>query len=302
MTRPLRLLVIPLVMVFLVAAVLGAAGRVAGAQNRPTWTTGDAWTYTGTEGTTTLTNVQTVAERTTVTLGSTTYAVWHAVQTLTATSGGTSFTFTVNSWVQDSDLGVARTETQVIFLGNVTTTYEPPQSAAVFPLTVGATWTKTTLETITTSLGSSSSTVTYTGRVTEERQITVPAGTFTAAAVRSPESGNPYTLVWYSETVGNAVRTEEYDVNGNLGGSLSLSTYRYQGPTNALTLILLGVVGVIALIAIAAAVSLRRRHMRMPYPPPGQHPMPPQQPPVPPEQTPRPPEGPPQPPEPPFDL
>src|SRR3972149_716937 len=66
---------------------------------------------------------------------------------------------------------------------------------------------KSTTRTTTSGLGSSSQVASYSGVVTGEVDVTVPAGTFQAAVIRSPASGNPYTLSYYSERIGDTVRT-----------------------------------------------------------------------------------------------
>lgn len=280
MRSPRKALVWSLALLTVLA--LAASGGARAAQNRPSWTTGDTWTYTATEGSTTITTVQTVAERTSVAIGTRTYGVWHVITTDTAVFGGTSITVTEESWVQDEDLGVAKTVTDVLIVGEVTTTYDPPKSGAAFPLSSGKTWQGDTTQRIVSSIANLTFSVSYTGSVIDERSVTVPAGTFSAAAIRSPSSGNDYTVTWYSEAVGNAVLIEDY-TGGNLDSSRALTSYKYAAGAFGLILIVAGVL-VIAAVAVAAlALARRRRRARMP--PGGYPPMPPQAPPGPPPGT-----------------
>jgi hypothetical protein len=249
------------------AAALGVAPRAAAAQNRPTWATGDTWTFQGTEGTTTITMVFTVRERTTLTVGSVAYGAWHMLQTVTATFGTATITVTIDQWIRDEDLGTVRTYSSFVF--NTTTTYSPPKPAALFPLAVGSQWSGNV--TSTTELDSGPLppvTEAYSGRVVDERGITTPAGTFQAAAVRSPATGNPYTVSWYSEAVGNAVRVEEYDDSGVLSSSMNLVSFRYQGSLGLLFLIVGGLVLLGVVAAVALLVLRRRRAPPAMAPPP----------------------------------
>ena len=252
----------------LAALALGAAGRVAAAQGAPSWVTGDMWVYGSSSGNGTLT--WTVQERTTAAAGGSTYNVWHVVA---ATASG-SFSLNVDMYLTTDGAKLVKTSGVFPFLGSVTTTYSPPQPTAVFPLSAGSTWQGTS--TVTTTIGSISTTSSddWSGTVTGETSVTVSAGTFTTAVIRSPSAGNPYDLNYYSESVGWMVKTEHYNGAGTLTGSENLSSYKYTG--NALLLILL-VIGVLVVIAAAGVLLLRRRRPRMPQAMPPQA-YPPQQP------------------------
>src|SRR5206468_10708355 len=89
MRRPPRSLVWMTVFAIAVAAVLATAPRVAAAQNAPAWTQGDFWVYARTAGSATSTVRIDVNERTTLTLPSGTYNVWH-LTTTTTDAGGNS--------------------------------------------------------------------------------------------------------------------------------------------------------------------------------------------------------------------
>jgi hypothetical protein len=137
--------------------------------------------------------------------------------------------------------------------------------------------------------GSSTTQQSYSGTVTAEQTVTVPAGTFTTEVVRSPASGNSYTLTYYSEQVGNAVKTESYFL-GTLTASENLTSYSYSPGFLGISSVVWIVLLVIALLVIVAAVVLMRRRPRAPYPmqaPPQQQAQPPYPPPPqPPQQGP----------------
>ncbi len=266
----------------LAALALGAAGRAAAAQGAPSWATGDNWVYTPSGGNGTLT--WTVLEQTTVSVTSGTYNAWHVA--VATTSGSVSFT--IDSYLTVDGLKTVKTSGTILVL--ITTTYSPPMPTADFPLTVGKMWQGTS--SVTTMIGSISNTVSddWNGTVTGETSVTVPAGTFTAAVIRTPASGEPHDVNYYSETVGWMVKTEHYSALGTLTSSESLASYKYSG--NTLLLILI-VIGILVIVAAAGVVLLRRRKPRMPQAMPPQG-YPPQQPYYPPQQPPQqPPQSPP---------
>jgi hypothetical protein len=259
-------------------------GRAAAAQGAPSWSTGNQWTYSTKLLNTPVTIVMAVKGQTSLTIGSTTYPVWNLNVSTTATSGGGSISFYEDVYLTVDGLKQAQTHSS--FIAPTTSTYNPPQPQFVFPLAPGNSWNGTTNVTTTTNSGTTSSPQSYSGTVTAEQTITVPAGTFTTEVVRTPASGSTYTLTYYSEQVGNAVKMEDY-LLGSLTGSENLTAYSYSpglfGISNTVWIIVL----VVALILIVAAVVLLRRRPRMPYPmppqQPGQYPPqpypPPQQPP-----------------------
>ena len=254
------------------ASILVVASPVAGAQNRPTWTQGDFWVYTRTEGSTTSTVRIDVRERTTLTLTLGTYTVWHVTTTTTDAGGSSSI---AHLWIQDSNLGVAKANFTVPLLGDVQVTFDPPVAQAVFPLTAGAQWfLSTTIRVVNSSLNFN---LPYSATVTAEPSTTVAAGTFNVAVIRSPSTGTARTENHYSESAGNSVKEESYDGNGNRVADQQLTSYRYQAGTFGLLLIVIGV-GIVSAIVITALVVWRRRART---PPPGMAPpMPP--PPMPP--------------------
>jgi len=104
------------------ASIAAVAPRASAAQNRPTWTQGDFWVYTRTAGGGTSTVRVDVHERTSLTLTSGTFSVWHVSTTVTDASGNDTV---VHSWIQDSNLGIAKANFTVPFFGDVQVTFDP---------------------------------------------------------------------------------------------------------------------------------------------------------------------------------
>lgn len=263
----------------LVGLVLGASGRALGAQNAPNWSTGDYWTYSVDAGSDRVT--WTVQGQTTLTIGSTNHAVWHV--TAATTSGNT--TVTIDTWLTTSGLRVAKTSGIIPFFGTISVVNDPPEPLAVFPLAQGGTWSGTT--SVTTTLGSISNTVSqsYSGTVLGESSVTVPAGTFTAARIRSPSAGDPYEINYFSESTGWLVKSESYDAFGALSETQDLVSFKYSGTLANLLLLVVGVIVILAVVATVAVVAMRRRRPPMMAPPPYPQQYPPQ-PPAPPPQGP----------------
>jgi len=272
---PLRKsLTLALVLAIALSSFVLLPRTVAAAQNHPTWTQGDFWVYTRTAGSARQTIRIDVYERTTLTLALGTYSVAH-VKTTTTDSNGNSAV--VDSWVQDSNLGIAKATISFGIFGTVNVTFDPPQAEAVFPLSVGATWSlSTTLRIVNTTF---SFAVPYSAAVTVEQTTPVAAGSFSVAVITSPASGNPQRKDHYSEGAGNHVQRESYAPNGTRTSNQELTSYRYQSGTLGLLLIIAGGL-VLVVVAIALIVALRRRRSRMP---PGQYPpqAPPEAPPPP---------------------
>jgi len=256
-----------LVFALALASVLLVAPPAAAAQNRPTWSQGDFWVYARTAGGSTSTIRIDVLERSSLTLISGTYSVWHVTTTTTANGNAT----VRHSWIDDASLGIAKANFST-FIGDVQVTFDPPMRQAVFPLTVNAQWSlNTTVRIVGTSL---SFPLGYSSTVIAEQSTTVAAGTFNVAVVRNPSTGATHDENSYSDGAGNNVKQEHYDSNGNRVVDQELTSYRYQAGTLGLLLIVGGVILVVA-IAVAVVMLTRRRKARMP--PPGM--VPPQQPP-----------------------
>lgn len=263
------------VLVIALASIVVVSPPVAADQNRPTWTQGDFWVYTRTEASVTSTVRMDVHERTTLTLALGTYSVWHVTTTTTDAEGSS---VVAHLWVQDSNLGVAKANFSVPFLGEVQVTFDPPLAQAVFPLRANAQWSLSSTVRVVNSTANFN--LAYSATVTAEQSTSVAAGTFSVAVIRSPSTGSERTENHYSEGAGNSVREESYDADGERVSEQQLTAYRYQAGAFGLLLIGIGV-GIAAAIGIAAVVVLRKRRSRMP-PPGATPPTEPLQPPPPP--------------------
>ncbi len=269
MTPLRKALVVLLALALLATFALGAAGRAAAAQNAPSWSTGNQWVYSTKFFNTPATLTMLVREQTTLTIGTTTYPVWHMNESASASSGSLTFTLWLDGWFTVDGIRQAKQSSNLF--GPTTSVYDPPQPQMVFPLSPGSSWSGTTNVTTTTSTGTTTSPQTYSASVTAEQTITVPAGTFATEVIRSPSTGSSYSLRYYSEQVGNFVKIESYAL-GALTSSENLTSYSYSpglfGISNTIWIIIL----VVALLLIVASVVFLRRRPRAPYP------MPPQQP------------------------
>lgn len=289
MTPVRKVFVVVLALALLGVVSLGATGNAAATQNAPSWSTGNQWVYSSANGATTLT--MTVKEQTSLTIGSTTYTVWHVTATSSSTSGGTTLSITLDQYYTTDGLKIAKTNGSLPIVGTVTSTYDKPYPLAVFPLNLGGSWSGSSQETTLSIFGTSTTTYNWNGTVLGEGSVTVPAGTFTASQLWSKTGGNRPSVYFYSEQVGWAVRIDSYSggATPHYTGSMNLTSYNYSpgflGISNVVWIVLL----VIALIIIVGAVLLLRRRPRMPYP--AQPPQQPYQPPYPPPQ--QPPQGPP---------
>ncbi|HYM38734.1 MAG TPA: hypothetical protein VEY12_01135 [Thermoplasmata archaeon] len=263
---------------------LAASGDARATQNAPSWTTGNQWVYSATSGGSTASLTMVVKEQTTVTLGSTTYTVWHVAATSTTSSGSSSFSFTYDQYYTVDGLRFAKQNGTFPFLGTITSSYAAPYPLAVFPLNPGASWIGNSTETTLSAFGTSTSNYHWNGSVLSEQAVTVPAGTYTASVVWSKAVGSTAPAVYYySEQAGWAVRIDSYNNGGHYTGSMNLTSTNYSpgflGISNVVWIVGL----VIAFIVIVAAVVFLRRRPRMPYgaPPPGYaqppYPQPPQQ-------------------------
>jgi len=270
--RLLTSLTVVLALAIAFASILILSPPVAATQNHPTWTQGDYWVYTRTQGSTTSTIRVDVHERSTLTFVLGTYNVWHVTTTITPSGGSATVQ---DSWVQDSNLGIAQANF-TIFGSTLTVRFDPPLAEAVFPLTVNAQW---SLSTTVRYLNSSFTfPISYGATVIAENTTTVAAGSFTVAVIQSPATqSGPHTRDHYSEGAGNHARRESYDANGNRVSDQQLTSYRYQSSTVGLLLIGIGI-AIAAAIVIAVIVTMRRRRAR--GPPPGPY-QPPQAPPPP---------------------
>jgi len=259
-------LVVALALALLGVVSLGASGNAAATQNAPSWSTGNQWVYSSTSGGTTATLTMTVREQTSLTIGSTTYTVWHVAATSSTSTGGSSFSITLDEYYTTDGLKIAKTNGTLPFVGAITSTYNAPYPLVVFPLNPGNSWSGSSQETTQSAFGTSTTTYNWNGTDMGEQSVTVPAGTFTAAVVWSKVGGSAPSVYYYSEAVGWAVRIDGYTSGGRYTGSLNLTSYNYSpgflGISNVVWIVLL----VVALIVIIAAVLMLRRRPRAPYP------------------------------------
>ncbi len=244
--------------------LLNGASSAAATQDGPTWAAGNQWTYRSTSypNTTQTMTLDTIAV---VAVGSTNYVTWHAWTNLTTTSSGGTTTFTIDGWLTTDGLQVVKTQSVYPSAGTVTATYSPPEPALVFPLSPGTSWFGNSTVTTTTNSGTTTTTTAWSGQVTSEVSVTVPAGTFDAAVVRSPATGAPYVLVYYAQTAGWAVKLEMYDAGSALTDTFRLVSYAYVAPSmGGLSPLLywalpLAVAVAVAIVAIALLLRWRRR-------------------------------------------
>ncbi len=284
---PLRKALVALLALALLGTVsLGAVGKAAAAQNAPSWSPGNQWVYSTKFATIAATLTMVVKGQTSLTIGSTTYSVWDVNVTTSVTTGGGSLSYWGDTWYTSDGASVAKTSSN--FLVTSTATYDPPEPRYTFPLAPGTGWSGTSNVTTTTSGGTTTTPQSYSGTVTAEQTIVVPAGTFTTEVIRSPATGSSYRLDYYSDQVGNLVKTETY-VAGALFTSQNLTSFSYSPGLFGISTTVWIVILVIALILIVASVVFLRRRPRAPYPmppPQGQYPQPPYPPQQPPQQGP----------------
>lgn len=274
---------------------LGATGNAAATQTGPSFGSGNRWAYSvaNVNGGTNTSMTLTIEEQTALTLGTTSYPVWHvSVQTVQPAGGGTLTSYS-DLWVTVDGIRLAKLVTAGFpLLGNTTTTYAPPAPQAVFPLSAGNSWSIPSQETVRNNLINSTFAITSSGIVNGETAVTVPAGTYTAAVIRSPSSGNPYTLSYYSEQAGWFVRVDNYNGAGRLTTVQNLTSTNYNpGLFGISNVVWIALLTVLLIVVVAAVVLVRRRRPPMRYA--AQTPYPPAPPSYPPQQPPQ--QGPPPP-------
>jgi len=178
---------------------------------------------------------------------------------VTAVSGGLSATVTTDEWVRDADLGVARSV--AVLVATQTVTYDPPLAQASFPLNVGKSWTVQTAVHVAWGFIDTTITVTGDAAVLSEGPLTVPAGSYTAVAIRHNRAlnqlGASYSVQYYTEATGNWVKRETYGANDQRVGEEVLTAYRCQACVSP-TLVIVGI-AVVAAVAIVGLFLLRRR-------------------------------------------
>ena len=223
---------------------------------------------------------------------------WHAVQTLTyrgyllAPGPSDNFTTTLTVVRVDSTLALLRTEDAwdkfglfvaetlfslpefTIVASNTTTSngqhydfvYDPPLRLFSFPLAAGNTWHSPT------DLG------TYQYRVLPRTEVTTPAGAFDAFPVEQGNApGIPFLPAWtlaigtgralmyYSGDVGQVVRYEAFDSQGEKLGEVAITSPPGRPPSSPVYLALgVLVASVAAAAAVGLAVRSRRRRSSLP--------------------------------------
>lgn len=267
-------------LVFVATAFVVLAPTARAAASAPRWSAGDSWLYADSSGNPI--RVDVIGKD--PVSGVDTFRVDEAV-----TSG--SVTVTTHYWIRDADIGTAKSSV----LAGATpwnNTYDPPWSAADFPLSTTKTWTKTSERRFTIG-GTTITTGTfqYSGTVEAEFDVTLAAGTFHAFVIKSPTALG-YTKFYYSESAGYWVKLEYFNNNDVKTGERNLVSYRYQS-ANLITYLLVGVAAIIAVLVLLFLWRMRKRALGRPGGPaaprgaqaPTQWP---QQPGYPPQQPPRP--------------
>ena len=278
--RLLRGLATFVALAFVASAFVVLAPTARAAASAPRWSAGDSWVYADSNGNPI--RVDVIGKD--PVSGVDTFRVDEAV-----TTG--SLTVTTHFWIRDTDLGTAKNS---VLVGGTpwNNTYDPPWSAADFPLSPGKTWTKTSQTRFTVG-GTTISTGTfqYSGTVEAEFDVTLAAGTFHAFVIRSPTAFG-YTKFYYSETAGYWVKIEYFNNNDVKTGERNLTSYRYQN-ANLLTYLLVGIAAIVAVLVLLFLWRMRKRAVGRPGGPaasrapqaPAQWP---QQPGYPPQQPPQP--------------
>jgi hypothetical protein len=109
-------------------------------------------------------------------------------------------------------------------------------------------------------------TLNYSCIKTEE--VTVPAGTFDTLFIKREAEDGSFVDMWYSQEVGESVKSEYYDENGTWFGTDKLVSFSYQGSaesdSNDRLLIMILVAIAIAVVLIALMIGLRMRKRPVP--------------------------------------
>jgi hypothetical protein len=97
--------------------------------------------------------------------------------------------------------------------------------------------------------------------------ITVPAGTFETYQVRTSKSDGSYYLDWYCEKVGNSVKGEGYDEDGDKIASIDLRAYDFEDQSSNTIFgmdvpIFLGLLSLIILIVIILVVVIASKRQK----------------------------------------
>lgn len=270
--RSLRILAMCVIVAVVGAIFVAMPQRARADANAPRWSSGDFWLYADVSNPNNTLRVEVVGRENTRTLLGTTYDTFHVRETTTSGSVG----LTTDTWVRDTDLGIVNSSfTTPIFNVVTITTYDPPRTLAMFPLSALKTWTVALNVSIKIGNGQvNTASASFSAQVEGESDIAVPAGTFHSFSIRAL-GGGAYTKLYYSDQAGYWSKRENYNAQDQKTGEMVLTDYRYQWNTIFLVIIVGAVV--LAAIGIAVFVTLRRRRTRMP--PGAVPPMPPPAPP-----------------------
>src|SRR2546426_8064497 len=190
----------------LVAGLLALAAPARANMDRPTWASGDSWTYatgSGTSGTSTLSITVTGTESTPV--NGTSYPCYRTLTKLTTTSGSFTVTYSADVWFSVDTLVLVKIQASINVSGIITFTISgyPPQTIE-WPLTTGRTWgPSSTVVTVETAYPNGTKTHSYQTlstnfEVLADTSVTVPAGTFTTTPLKETSAANPtYTINYW---------------------------------------------------------------------------------------------------------
>ena len=302
-----------LVAISLLGVLLTSAPGAQAKANRPTWTVGDYWAYAlagsvggGSSGTMKYEVLGTESMDVGAPFDAYRSRLW-----MNITSGSVTLSYLGDIWNRVSDLAVAKlvvSGTTNQFQFGITIVYSPPGEIQ-WPLTDGKQWTTTTTVTTTAEITgqqpmTTSQTTTSQYLVSPAQDTTVTAGTFSTMPVRTTQ-GPAYSMAYWAPAAGNTVRETTHDSNGVEQSSMTLTSYRYQGPAPSaapgVPAFMVAIIALVVISIVAVVIATRPRKPEMPAPiSPGlsSTPYPPQAPmPAAPEVPPTtPPTGPPQPP------
>jgi len=285
--------------------VTASASAAATSLDRPAWTPGDFWTYR--TNTTIIpglaltgTATSTVAGTLPVDSGG---ATVDAVRVILSGSGTADGTVTTHSgpisvhgdWILTGeerlepvnlhplydllDLSVNGTYGGLLPFSlrfQNTTTYRVVSDAWPYPMVVGTSGNVTLAYNFTQDLHSSilgdyhqngTGVSVFEYSLADAASVVTPAGTFEAYPLREDAPDGTWQRLYFSPAVGNDVRMETYDGDGNLTAVSSLVAYRYQAaePPTFLGLTLLGwalVAPAVAVVAVALVILRRRARRR----------------------------------------
>ena len=275
----------------LVAGLLALATPARANMDRPTWASGDSWTYvtgSGTSGTSTLSISVTGTESTLV--NGTSYSCYRTATKLTTTSGSISVTYSADVWFSVDTLVLVKIQATVNLSGIFTLTISgnPPQTIE-WPLVTGHKWgPSSTVVTLETDYPNGTKAYSYQAlstnfEVLADTSVTVPAGTFSTTPLKEANAtGGAYAVNYWSAQVGNWAKIGEYNSSGGNQGNYNLTSYNYAGG-NFFTSIVLGlpvwiwlILLVVIVVAIIGFFAVRRRKppvMMPPQTPPQEPPM-----------------------------